>query len=63
MAGSTTDVGSILGRCLGESPPSGLVAAYLFGGHAAGRAHRESDVDVAVLLAWDVYPTVRARFD
>jgi predicted nucleotidyltransferase len=39
------------------------VSAYLFGSHAAGRAHRESDVDVAVLLAWDVYATARARFD
>jgi nucleotidyltransferase-like protein len=63
MAGSATDTGSVLGRCLGESPPRGLVSAYLFGGHAAGRAHRESDVDVAVLLTWDVYPAVRARFD
>ena len=63
MTGSTTDMGSVLGRCLGEPAPRGLVSAYLFGGHATGRAHRESDVDVAVLLAWDVHPTVRARFD
>ena len=63
MTGLTTNIGSILGRCLGESAPRGLVSAYLFGGHAAGRAHRESDVDVAVLLAWDVHPTARARFD
>ena len=63
MAGLTTNVESILRRCLGESAPRGLVSAYLFGGHAAGRAHRESDVDVAVLLDWDVHPTVRARFD
>ena len=63
MTGLTTDIGSVLGRCLGESAPRGLVSAYLFGGHAAGRAHRESDVDVAVLLAWDVHPTVKARFD
>jgi predicted nucleotidyltransferase len=27
-----------------------VVAAYLFGSHASGRAHRESDVDVGVLL-------------
>jgi predicted nucleotidyltransferase len=26
--------------------PPGLVAGYLFGSHAAGSAHRESDVDV-----------------
>ena len=28
-----------------------VLAAYLFGSHAAGRPHRESDVDVAVLLS------------
>lgn len=27
-----------------------VVSAFLFGSHAEGRAHRESDVDVAVLL-------------
>jgi predicted nucleotidyltransferase len=36
---------------------------YLFGSQAAGRAHRESDVDVAVLLRWDVYPTPQERFE
>jgi predicted nucleotidyltransferase len=63
MAAETTEIGSALGRFLDGSPQPGLVAAYLFGSHAAGRAHRESDVDVAVLLAWDVHPTARARFD
>jgi predicted nucleotidyltransferase len=63
MAAETTDIGSALGRFLVGSPPPGLVSAYLFGSHAAGRAHRESDVDVAVLLAWDAYPTGRERFD
>lgn len=28
-----------------------ILAAYLFGSHAAGRPHRECDVDVAVLLS------------
>lgn len=28
---------------------NGAVAVYLFGSHAAGRSHRESDVDVADL--------------
>jgi uncharacterized protein len=27
-----------------------VISAFLFGSHAEGRAHRESDVDVAVLL-------------
>ncbi len=34
-------------RLLPETP---VVFAYLFGSHAAGRPHRFSDVDVAVLL-------------
>jgi predicted nucleotidyltransferase len=41
----------------------GLVAAFLFGSHAAGRAHRESDVDIGVLLDREALPTVRARFE
>jgi predicted nucleotidyltransferase len=41
----------------------GVAVAYLFGAHAEGRAHRESDVDVAVLLRHDRFPTARARFD
>ena len=42
---------------------SGVASAYLFGSHAEGRAHRESDVDVGVLLHYGVYSTARARFD
>jgi uncharacterized protein len=41
----------------------GLVSAYLFGSTADGRAHRESDVDLAVLLDWAVYPAAANRFD
>jgi len=41
----------------------GLVSVYLFGSVAAGRAHRESDVDLAVLLDRDLYPTPQHRFD
>ena len=32
-----------------SAEPAGVVSAYLFGSHARGTAHRESDVDVAVL--------------
>lgn len=46
-----------------EQECSGVVSAYLFGSHAEGRAHRESDVDVGVLLRYELYPTARARFD
>jgi predicted nucleotidyltransferase len=42
---------------------AGVDSAYLFGGHAAGRAHRQSDVDVAVLLSRQRYPDRASRFD
>jgi predicted nucleotidyltransferase len=42
---------------------AGVVSAYLFGSHAAGVAHRESDVDVGVLLERQPHPTVEARFE
>jgi len=47
---------------LASDAPAGLVAVYVFGSHAAGRAHRESDVDIGVLLRRDHFPTVEARF-
>lgn len=40
-----------------------VASAYLFGGQAAGSAHRESDVDVAVLLSRERYPDRRSRFE
>lgn len=46
-----------------ENPDLGVVSAYLYGSHAEGRAHRESDVDVGVLLDWDVHPDKKERFD
>ena len=44
-------------------PDLGVASAYLFGSHAERRSHRESDVDVAVLLSWERYPTSKERFD
>jgi predicted nucleotidyltransferase len=41
----------------------GMVSAYLFGSAASGRAHRESDVDVGVLLDREVHRTRQDRFD
>ena len=52
-----------LRRRLAEIPPAGLVAVYLFGSYAEARVHRESDLDVGVLLRWDVYPSARQRFE
>jgi hypothetical protein len=44
------------------SAPS-ISSAYLFGSVAEGRAHRESDVDVGVLLSWVSHSTRAERFD
>lgn len=52
-----------LERAFPEGARGGIVSVYLFGSHAEGRAHRESDVDVAVLLRHVRYPTAAARFD
>jgi predicted nucleotidyltransferase len=52
-----------LKRYFEDHPDLGVASAYLFGSHAEGRDHRESDVDVGVLLQKDRYPTPRDRFD
>lgn len=41
----------------------GVVAVYLYGSHAAGRAHHQSDVDVGVVLRHADHPTARDRFE
>lgn len=41
----------------------GTISAYLFGSFSEGREHRESDVDVGVLLDRNVHATERARFE
>lgn len=43
------------------SAGSDVLAAYLFGSHARGTSHAESDVDVAVLLDRDRLPSRAAR--
>lgn len=40
-----------------------VLSAYLFGSHGAGRPHRESDIDVAVLLDRSRHPTRQERFE
>jgi predicted nucleotidyltransferase len=46
-----------------DHPQPGVAAVYLFGSHAEGRAHRESDVDIGVLLNHDVFAAARERDD
>jgi len=57
------DIAERLTRLFAATPPPGLVSAYLSGWDAAGRAHRESDVDLGVLLRWEVYRARSHRFD
>jgi predicted nucleotidyltransferase len=63
MGAERGDVAGQLGKHLEASPPSGLVSAYVFGSHAEGRAHRESDIDVGILLAHEAHPAPRDRFE
>jgi len=67
MKSGADDPGAALGAAMAavleRGPVPGIVSAYLFGSQAQGRAHRQSDVDVGVLLRYDVHPSSRARFD
>jgi uncharacterized protein len=42
---------------------AGVVSAYLFGSVATGRAHRESDLDLGVLLDRRVHERAADRFE
>lgn len=52
-----------LRRYFRESSIPGLVSVYLFGSVARGTAHRESDVDVGVLLDRALHPDHATRSD
>lgn len=52
-----------LARILSGPAGQGVVAAYLHGSHAVGRSHRESDLDLGVVLGYTEYPTSRDRFE
>lgn len=41
----------------------GIVSAYVFGSMANGRAHRESDVDIGILLDRTMFPSTAERFE
>lgn len=61
MTGRDHNLERQIAACLARRPEAAL--GYLFGSHAEGRAHRESDVDVAVLTDRARCPTARQRFD
>jgi predicted nucleotidyltransferase len=55
------DLTSVLSSALGAV--DGVVSAYLFGSVAEGRTHRDSDVDLGVLLDRVSHPTKASRFE
>jgi len=57
-----SEIVSALEALLRDEAVPGLISAYVFGSHAAGRAHRESDVDLGVLLDRRVHASSEARF-
>ena len=63
MTTTSADLVEILERFLRGARPSGVVSAYLFGSHAEDRSHRESDVDVALILDRTALGSARERFE
>ena len=57
------ELASRISRALEDDRSPVLVSAYLFGSHSLERAHRESDVDVAVLLQGAPLTAAAARFE
>jgi predicted nucleotidyltransferase len=60
---ASPDAGTIIAALAKPPGVPGVVALYVFGGVAERRLHRESDVDVGVLLDRRRYPAVRDRFE
>lgn len=63
MGAPADDLVDRITRALEGPEGAGVVSAYLFGSHAEGRAHRQSDVDVGVLLERRQLPGARDRFE
>jgi len=63
MGSAGQDCAGILARFFSRANRTGLASAYLFGSQSSGRTHRESDVDVGILLDWRTHRTRRARFE
>jgi predicted nucleotidyltransferase len=57
------DLAARLAAHLDVAASPGVVSVYLFGSHAEGRAHRDSDLDVGVLFDRSVHATRKARFE
>jgi predicted nucleotidyltransferase len=58
-ADAPSDVARRLAAALASASPGTLVSAYLFGSMAGDRSHRESDLDVGILLSRAGNPSSR----
>jgi len=63
MSPSAGEVADRIALALHGPEGVSVVSAYLFGSHAEGRAHRESDIDVGVLFDRRALPSTRDRFE
>lgn len=63
MRASGAEVADRVARALRGPGCASVVSAYLFGSHSEGRARRDSDIDVGVLLDRRALPSVRDRFE
>ncbi len=56
-------VAAALRSVLEDAGAPDVASAYLFGSAAEGRSHRESDLDIGVLLRWRSLPERSDRFE
>ena len=63
MSESGADLNRALSKAFERSPVPGIISAYVFGSRARDAAHRESDIDIGVLLDHTVHPMPRERFE
>ena len=60
---TTTDIEMRIAAHFEGGGSQAVVSVYLFGSRAEGRGHRESDIDVGILMDRGTLPTRRERFD
>lgn len=57
------DPHAALAAVLAGPAGEGVVAAYVYGSHATGRPHRDSDLDLGILLRPADFPSRPERFE
>lgn len=62
MPQAPTDIEQRIAAHFEDTASQAVVSVFLFGSRAEGRSHRESDVDVGVLMDREVLPTRKERF-